>query len=79
MPKSLHRVFAGNRGEFLEYCKIFEKNHNDARYISASHQLMGLPRGSTVFLVGTYRLNKAFREVYETLIVRDFRIVEVQF
>jgi hypothetical protein len=76
---AIHRVLAGNRAEFAEYVKTFEVNPNNVRYITSSAQIVNLPRGTTISLVGNFRDNKIFREVYEVVIQRDFRIVEVQF
>jgi hypothetical protein len=77
--KSLFRVFAGNRAEYAEFLDIFQKGHNDSRYITGPEQLRGLPRGTPVFLVGNYRDNKHFRDVYEQVIIRDLKIIEVNF
>jgi hypothetical protein len=79
MNKTLHRVFAGNRHDYAEYLRLFERNHSDTRYITGPEQLRGIPMGSPIFFVGNFRDNKAFREVYEQVIVRDLRTIKVEF
>jgi hypothetical protein len=79
MHRSLHRVFAGNRYEYAEYMRIFERSHNNTKYITNRAQLANLPKGYTVFCVGNFRQNKHFREIYEEIILRELQIVEVIF
>jgi hypothetical protein len=78
MGKTLYRVFAGNRHEYAEFMRVFERSHSDCRYITGPEQLRG-HRNVTIFLVGNYRDNKHFREVYERIILDGHKIVEVQF
>jgi hypothetical protein len=75
----IYRVLSANRYDFQKFIEIFEIKYNDARKIANRDYLRGLPRGTEIFCINEYQRHKDFKEIYEEMIRREMRPIEIRF
>lgn len=75
---NLFRVLAHNKYEFGEFLHLFNVHHNNARHIQHADQLIGLPMGTPIFCVGDYTKVKEFSGIYNIMVKRELRPIEIR-